>query len=135
MSGYWNSPQLVIFNHNGTVTKTWEQVRSNRASYYPNAKDVELEVRNVNAQMLGRDGAFVTCLWKQSQTFSGTPESASGRLTVVFRRIGGTWKAVHAHTSPDAPDASRVPPSERSESPASTPRTTPSSPTNQPATP
>lgn len=129
MSVYLNSPQLVIFNNNGTVTKTWDQVRSNRASSYPEMKDVRLEVRDVNVQMLGRDGAFVICSWTQAQTFRGQPESATGRLTVVFRRIGGTWKAVHAHTSPDAPAASRVLPSERSESPAATERAKPKSPT------
>lgn len=135
MSVYLNSPQLVIFNNNGTVTKTWDQVRSNRASSYPDMKDVRLEVRDVNVQMLGRDGAFVMCSWTQSQTFRGKPESATGRLTVVFHRIGGAWKAVHAHTSPDAPHASRVLPSERSESPASTERAKPTSPTKSPATP
>ncbi|HJR08893.1 MAG TPA: nuclear transport factor 2 family protein [Pyrinomonadaceae bacterium] len=127
MSVYWNSPQLVIFNNNGTVTRTWEQVRSNRASSYPDAKNVQLEVRDVRVQMLGAGGAIVTCLWTQSQEFRGTPESATGRLTVVFRLINNGWKIVHTHTSPSAPDPSRLLPSEQS--PAATdaakPPTTP----------
>ncbi|MBA3439105.1 MAG: DUF3225 domain-containing protein [Pyrinomonadaceae bacterium] len=135
MGVYWNSPQLVLFNNNGTVTKTWDQVRGNRASSYPDIKDVRLEVRDVNAQMLGRDGAFVTCSWTQSQTFRTKPESATGRLTVVFRRIGGAWKAVHAHTSPEAPAASRVLPSERTQSPTPTKRTEPTSTPKAPTTP
>lgn len=110
---YWNSPQLVLFNNNGTVTKGWEQLRTNRQSSYPNLKDVKLDVRDVRVQMLGRDGAVVTCLWTQSQTYKETPETATGRMTLVFRRIGTTWKAVHLHTSPDAPDQSRVLPSEQ----------------------
>ena len=113
MSVYWNSPQLVIFNNNGTVTRTWEQVRSNRASSYPDAKNVQLDVRDVRVQMTGRDGAIVTCLWTQSQEFRGTPESATGRLTVVFRLINNGWKIIHTHTSPAAPDPSRLLPSER----------------------
>jgi len=113
MSVYWNSPQLVIFNNNGTVTRTWEQVRSNRASSYPDAKNVQLDVRDVRVQMTGRDGAVVTCLWTQSQEFRGTPESATGRLTVVFRLINNGWKIIHTHTSPAAPDPSRLLPSER----------------------
>ena len=113
MSVYWNSPQLVIFNNNGTVTRTWEQVRSNRASSYPDAKNVQLEVRDVRVQMLGAGGAVVTCLWTQSQEFRGTPESANGRLTVVFRLINNGWKVVHTHTSPSAPDPSRLLPSEQ----------------------
>jgi ketosteroid isomerase-like protein len=113
MSVYWNSPQLVIFNNNGTVTRTWEQVRSNRASSYPDAKNVQLDVRDVRVQMLGAGGAVVTCLWTQSQEFRGTPESATGRLTVIFRLINNGWKIVHTHTSPSAPDPSRLLPSEQ----------------------
>lgn len=119
---YWNSPQLVLFNNNGTVTKGWEQMRKNRESSYPNMKDVKLDARDVRVQMLGRDGAVVTCLWTQSQTYKDTPETATGRMTIVFRHIGTTWKAVHLHTSPDAPDPSRVLPSEQT---TPTPKATP----------
>ncbi len=120
MSVYWNSPRLVLFNNNGTVTKGWEQVKSNRESSYPDLKDVKLDVRDVSVIMMGRDGALVSCLWTQSQTYKGTPETASGRMTLVFRRTGGVWKAIHLHTSPDKPDASRVMPSEQP-SPSPTP--------------
>jgi hypothetical protein len=121
---YWNSPQLVLFNNNGTVTKGWEQMRKNRESSYPNLKDVKLDVRDERVQMLGRDGAVVTCLWTQSQNYKDTPETATGRMTIVFRRIGTAWKAVHLHTSPDAPDPSRVLPSEQT-TPTPTPKATP----------
>jgi len=113
MSVYWDSPQLIIFNNNGTVTKGWEQVRANRVSLYADVKDVKLDVRDVRVHMLGSNAALVTCLWTQAQTFRGTPERASGRLTLVFQRIGSEWKAIHAHTSPEAPDPSRLLPSER----------------------
>ncbi|HEX8635947.1 MAG TPA: nuclear transport factor 2 family protein [Pyrinomonadaceae bacterium] len=118
MSVYWNSPQLVIFNNNGTVTRTWEQVRSNRASSYPDAKNVQLDVRDVRVQMLGAGGATVSCLWTQTQEFRGAPESATGRLTVVFRLINNGWKIVHTHSSPSAPDPSRLMPSEQQPAPA-----------------
>ena len=123
---YWNSPQLVLFNNNGSVTKGWEQMRTNRESSYPNLKDVKLDVRDVRVQMLGRDGAVITCLWTQTQTYKGTPETATGRMTLVFRRIGTTWKAVHLHTSPDSPDLTRVLPSEQATpTPTPKPRTAP----------
>lgn len=119
---YWNSPQLVLFNNNGSVTKGWQQMHTNRASSYPNLKDVKLDVRDKHVQMLGRDGAVVYFLWTQSQTVNGAPETATGRTTLVLRRIGTAWKIVHAHTSPDSPDQSRVLPSERT---TPTPSTTP----------
>ncbi len=48
------------------------------------------------------------------QEYNGKLESASGRMTLVFRLIRKDWKVVHLHTSPDSPDAARpVFPSER----------------------
>ena len=117
-NSYWNSPQLILFNNNGTVTRGWEQMRKNRESSYPNIKDVKLTVRDRRVLMLGRDAALVTCLWTQTQTYKGTAETASGRMTLVFQRINGLWKAVHLHTSPDAPDPSRLPASEQTQTPA-----------------
>ena len=118
-SVYLNSPRLILFNSNGTVTRGWEQLRRNRESSYREIKDVKLDVRDLSITMLGRDGAVVSCLWTQSQTFKGQPETASGRMTLVFKRVGKDWKAIHLHTSPDRPDPSRVLPSEQA--PTSTP--------------
>lgn len=114
-SVYWKAPGLVLFNNNGTVTKGWEQMRKNRESSYPELKDVKLDVRDISIIMLGRDGAVLSCLWTQSQTYKGTPETATGRMTLVFKRVGKDWKAVHLHTSPDKEDPSRVLPSEQVE--------------------
>jgi ketosteroid isomerase-like protein len=112
-SVYWNSPRLILFNNNGTVTKSWEQMRKNRESSYKDLKDVKLDVRDVSISMLGRDGAVVSCLWTQSQTYKGVPETATGRMTLVFKRVGKDWKAIHLHTSPDRPEPTRVLPSEQ----------------------
>lgn len=125
MDVYWNSPQLNLFNYNGTVTKGWEQVRKNRESSYPQIKNVKLQIRDKAVHMLGRDGAIVTCLWTQSQTYKGTPETVSGRMTLVFKRVGTAWKAIHLHSSPDMPDPSRVPASEQVQ-PAASPTPSPS---------
>lgn len=122
---YWNSPRLNLFNYNGTVTKGWEQVRKNRESSYPEIKDVELKERDVNVTMLGRDAAVVTCLWTQSQTYKGVPETASGRMTLVFRKVGTAWKAIHLHSSPDQPNPAVVPPSEQIPAPSPSPSPTP----------
>lgn len=110
---YWNSPQLVLFNNNGTVTRGWEQMRQNRVSSYAKLRDIKLDVRDRHVIMLGAGGAVVTCLWTQSQTADGRPETATGRMTLVFKRVGNEWKAVHLHTSPDQPEPSRVLPSEQ----------------------
>ena len=113
MSSYWNNPRLSLFNYNGSVTKGWEQVKKNRESSYPEIKDVKLEVRDVSVTMLGTTGAVVTCQWKQSQTYKGAPETVSGRMTLVFKRIGTAWKAIHLHSSTDTPNPAVIPPSEQ----------------------
>ena len=113
MKLFWNSPQLILFNNNGSVTKSWEQARSNRQSLYAKVKDVKLDVRDVHVRLLGATAALVTCLWDQTQTSDGQPEHATGRLTIVYEKIGADWKIVHTHTSPDKPNPSNLLPSER----------------------
>lgn len=120
---YWNDPRLSLFNYNGSVTKGWEQVRKNRESSYPEIKDVKLEVRDRSVTMLGTTGAVVTCQWTQSQTYKGVPETAAGRMTLVFKRVGTAWKAIHLHSSPDTPNPAAIPPSEQR--PAASPSPTP----------
>lgn len=120
---YWNNSRLNLFNYNGSVTKGWDQVRKNRESSYPEIKDVKLDVRDVSVTMLGKDGALVTCQWTQSQTYKAVPETAAGRMTLVFKRIGTTWKAIHLHSSPETPNPAAIPPSEQR--PAASPSPTP----------
>jgi len=112
MKLYWNSPQLSVFNNNGTVTRGWEQVHSNRQSLYAKVKGVKLDVRDVRVKMLAPTAALVTCLWDQTQTAEGQSEHATGRLTIVYQKIGADWKIVHTHTSPDHPSPSNLLPSE-----------------------
>ena len=114
---YQNTARLVLFNNNGTVTRGWDQMKQNREASYPEVKDVKLDVKDLRVTMLGRDAALITCMWTQSQTFHGTPETASGRMTIVFRKVGKDWKAIHLHTSPDKQDPSRVMPSEQTSPP------------------
>ena len=118
---YWNSPRLSLFNYNGSVTKGWDQVRENRKSSYPEIKDVKLDVRDVSVTMLGRDGAVVTCQWTQSQSYKGNPETAAGRMTLVFKRVGNAWKAIHLHSSPESPNPAIIPPSEQIPKPSPSP--------------
>ena len=114
MSVYNNSPDILFFNNNGSVTRSWETMKANRESSYSRIKNVTLDITGLKIEMLGKDAAYVTCKWRQQQEYDGKLESASGRMTLVFKFIGKDWKVVHLHTSPDNPDANRpVFPSER----------------------
>ncbi len=114
MSVYQNSDRILFFNNNGTATIGWETMKSNREKSYANTTNVSLDITGLRVEMLSRDAAYVTCKWKQQQEYNDKLETASGRMTLVFRLIGKDWKVVHLHTSPDNPDSSRpVLPSER----------------------
>ena len=114
MSVYEKSDRLLIFNNNGSATGGWENVKNNVTESYAKLDNVTLEITGLRIEMIGTTGAYVTCKWKQSQENEGKPETASGRMTLVFKLIGKDWKVVHRHTSPDNPGPSRpVFPSER----------------------
>ncbi|MDQ3322991.1 MAG: nuclear transport factor 2 family protein [Acidobacteriota bacterium] len=114
MSVYQNSDNILFFNNNGSATIGWENMKKNREASYPKTKNVTLDVTGLRVEMLGKDAAYVTNKWKQTQEYDGNLESASGRMSLVFKQIGKDWKVVHLHTSPDNPPASRpVFPSER----------------------
>jgi ketosteroid isomerase-like protein len=114
MSVYENSDRILFFNNNGTATIGWENMKANRESLYAKTKNVSLELTGLRIEMLGKNAAYATCKWKQSQEYDGKLENASGRMTLVFKLIGKEWKIVHLHTSPDNPASTRpVLPSER----------------------
>ena len=114
MSVYQNSDRILFFNNNGSATIGWETMKKNREAGYANITNVSLDITGLRVEMLGKDAAYVTCKWKQQQEYNGKPETASGRMTLVFKLIGKDWKVAHLHTSPDNPDATRpVLPSER----------------------
>ncbi|MBX7054597.1 MAG: nuclear transport factor 2 family protein [Pyrinomonadaceae bacterium] len=113
---YEKSDRLLVFNNNGSATIGWENVKANAESSYAKVSNVSIEVTGVRVEMLGKTGAYVSCKWKQTQENDGKLESASGRMTLVFKLIGKQWKIVHRHTSPDNPGPTRpVFPSERTD--------------------
>lgn len=114
MNSYQNSDKILFFNNNGSATIGWETMKKNRESLYAKTKNVSLDITGLRVEMLGKDAAYLTCKWKQMQEYNDKLETASGRMTLVFRQIGKDWKIIHIHTSPDNPDATRpVLPSER----------------------
>lgn len=117
MGVYDKSPKLLIFNYNGTATQGWDNVKSINEKIYAKLSDVTLDVTGLRIEMFGKTSAYVTCKWKQSQENNGDLENSSGRMTLVFKLVGKDWKITHRHTSPDKPDITRVPPSERESKP------------------
>lgn len=107
MSVYDKSDRILYFNNNGTATIGWETMKKNRELSYAKTTNVSLDITGLRIEMLGKDSAYLTCKWKQSQEYNDKVETASGRMTLVFKLIKKEWKAIHLHTSPDNPDATR----------------------------
>ena len=101
MSVYDNNDRTLFFNNNGSVTMGWAQMKSNRDSSFAKTKNVTLETTGVRVELLSPTSAYVSFKWKQTQEYDGKLESATGRTTLVFKKMGKDWKAVHLHTSPD----------------------------------
>ena len=114
MAAYDKSERLLIYNNNGTATNGWDNVNANVIATYEKLSNVTLDITGLRVEMLGKTAAVLTCKWKQTQENDGSVESASGRMTLVYKLVGKQWKITHRHTSPDRPDATRpVFPSER----------------------
>ena len=114
MSVYDKSERTLFFNNNGSATLGWQQMHDNRVASYAKTKNVTLDITGLRVELLSPTSAYVTCKWKQSQEYEGKLENASGRMTLVLKKMGKDWKVVHLHTSPDNPPATRpVLPSER----------------------
>ena len=101
MSVYDNNERTLFFNNNGSVTMGWTQMKENRASSFAKTKNVTLETTGVRVEMLSPLSAYVSYKWKQTQEYDGKLESATGRTTLVFKKVGKDWKVVHTHVSPD----------------------------------
>ncbi len=114
MSVYNNDDRTLFFNFNGTATIGWKNMYENRKSSYAKRANTSLEVTGLRVEALSPTSAYVTCKWKQTQEFEGKLEQSSGRMTLVFKKLGKEWKVLHLHTSPDTfPSAVLVPASEQ----------------------
>ena len=107
MAAYEKSDRLLIFNNNGTATIGWDNVKNNVTSSYAKLTNVTLDITGIRVEMLGASSAYVSCKWKQTQENDGKLEDASGRMTLVYRKVGKDWKIIHRHTSPDFPAPNR----------------------------
>lgn len=114
MSIYNNDPKTLFFNYNGTATIGWQNMYDNRKSSYAKRTNVNLEITGLRVEMLSPTSAYASCKWKQTQEFEAKLEQSTGRMTLIFKKIGKDWKVLHLHTSPDSfPSEVVIPPSEK----------------------
>jgi ketosteroid isomerase-like protein len=95
MGGYWHSDSL-LFTSGGSARRGWNETFEKYAKKYSSK---ELMGRLVFADMevhpLGDSAAWVFGSWSLERA----ADRPHGLFTLVFRRIDGSWKIVHDHTS------------------------------------
>jgi beta-aspartyl-peptidase (threonine type) len=97
MAGYWRSPELV-FCSGDTVTRGWEETLARyRKRYQSEGREMgRLRFDGVEVIPLGEDAAFARGAWRLHMSDGKEPH---GLFTLLLRRVDGTWRIVHDHTS------------------------------------
>ena len=89
MSVYNKSEDILFFNNNGSVTRSWETMRVNREASYKNASNVTLDPTGVRIEMLGTGAAYLTC--KRSPGRAPCTGSRVAAIPCSSRRARGSW--------------------------------------------
>lgn len=106
MAGYWNSDDLTFIS-GGTLTRGWKATKERYEKRYKadgkemgalNFNDLHVEVLSPTAVMVR--GKFELVFAKETDAKKKT---ASGRYTLIMKKIDGAWKVTHDHTSADEP--------------------------------
>jgi uncharacterized protein (TIGR02246 family) len=97
MAGYWRSPELV-FCSGATVSKGWDATLERyRKRYQAEGREMgTLRFESLELEPLGPDAAFARGEYWLRMSDGQQPH---GRFTLVLRRLSGSWRIVHDHTS------------------------------------
>ena len=97
MAGYWRSPDLV-FCSGATVTKGWDETLARyRRRYQSEGREMgRLRFDAVEVLSLGDDAALARGAFHLVMSDGKEPH---GLFTLLLRRLDGSWRIVHDHTS------------------------------------
>jgi uncharacterized protein (TIGR02246 family) len=97
MATYWRSSDLV-FCSGSTVTKGWDETLARyRTRYQSEGREMgKLRFDAIEVIPLGEDAALARGAWRLHMSDGKEPH---GLFTLLLRRLDGTWRIVHDHTS------------------------------------
>jgi beta-aspartyl-peptidase (threonine type) len=97
MAGYWRSPDLV-FCSGATVTRGWDETLARyRERYQSQGREMgRLRFDGIEVIALGEDAALARGAWRLTMRDGRQPH---GLFTLLLRRLDGSWRIVHDHTS------------------------------------
>jgi len=95
MAGYLKSPELSFFS-GATKTSSWEATLDRYRKRYQSegAEMGKLDFSELQIELLGPTSAYVRGRWRLKMAAG----DQGGLFTLIFRRMGGSWKIVHDHS-------------------------------------
>lgn len=94
MGAYWKSPKLT-FSSGGETTRGWNETLERYRKRYPDRETMgKLKFSALETEMLGADVALTLGRWELDRK-----EPARGNFSLVWRKMDGTWRIVHDHSS------------------------------------
>ncbi|MBP7174180.1 MAG: nuclear transport factor 2 family protein [Cloacibacterium sp.] len=95
MEGYWKDDRLVFIGKSGK-TYGWQKTLDNYKKSYPNKEKMgTLSFGDIEVQVINKEFAFVTGLWKLTRI----SDELKGYYSLLFRKIKGKWLIVADHSS------------------------------------
>ena len=86
----------TTFVSGDTVTRGWQTVYERYTRKYDTrAKMGTLAFSDINVEVVNAETAIVTGAWELKRE----SDQPRGRVTLIFRKIGGKWRIVYDHTS------------------------------------
>jgi ketosteroid isomerase-like protein len=102
MEPLWShGPEATVMHPDGTREMGWEEVRGAFRGWAAAVKDGRIEPREVAIRLVTSDVAVVTAHETGRGTIAGQAVEVDARATLVLRREGGGWTAVHHHVDAD----------------------------------
>ena len=92
------SRAAAVFCSGATVTKGWDETLARyRRRYQSEGREMgRLRFDGIEVVALGPDAALARGAWRLHMTDGKEPH---GLFTLVLRRLDGSWRIVHDHTS------------------------------------
>lgn len=97
MTAYWNSPELAFIG--ASISRGWQDTLANYRRRYPTRAAMgQLTFSELEVHEVGAEAAWVFGRFALARTAEGGG-AASGKFTLVLRKLGNDWKIILDHTS------------------------------------
>ena len=104
MSCFWNSPDLIFVNFDGTVFRGFDKVRKAVEQLFTQSESLSLAIDEVSHIRQGESVFAVGTATYEMKTKEGISQRITERWTDVRRKVDGRWVYVMDHAHALVPD-------------------------------